>query len=230
MSHQNSTVNSRLVFENVASIMVGAGLDLTQAVLTQSDLVLEQQLSTTLTQYQFPVLQNDVGPTGQQKFNTEVRLTQQDSFVASACGMFLLKAATTVDATFIVHTYPSPAVFTGAGVAAALETIYNSVMRIVVNNQVILPVWHLSRHRSVPQSQQVAAAANQNGIAQDQIDLSSDGFVPMEPNVIMIGSKGTVITIVLPAALAAVDGTGTPSDRIRLHFRGVLGQNTTIIT
>jgi hypothetical protein len=210
--------------------MQAAGLDLTQAVLTQSDLVLEQLLSTSLTQYSFPVLQNDVGPTGQQKFNTEVRLTQQDSFVASACGLFLIHAANPTDATLIAHTYPSPAVFTGAGVAAALETIYNSVMKITVNNQVILPVWHLSRHRMVPQSQQVAAAANQNGIAQDQIDLSSDGFVPMEPNVIIIGSKGTVITVTLPAALAAVDGTGTPSDRLRLHFRGVLGQNTTIIT
>jgi hypothetical protein len=230
MSQQNSSVNSRLVFENAASIMQGAGLNLNDAILTQSDLVLEQLLAVGLTSYTFPVLQNDISPNGAQRFNTEIRLTQQDSFVASSCGMFLIRAATPVDATLIAHTYPSPAVFSGAGVAAALETLYNSYMKIVVNNQVIVPVWHLSRHRMVPQSQQVAAGANQNGIAQDQIDLSSDGFFPMEPNVIIIGSKGTVITITLPQALAAVDGTGTPSDRVRLHFRGVLGQNTTIIT
>ncbi len=229
MSQQNSTVNSRYVFENAKEIMTEAGINIQDAVLTMSDLVLEQQLSTTLTTYTFPVLNNVTSPSGT-LFNTEIRLNQQDSFVASAWGSFLLKAATIVDATFIVHTYPSPAVFTGLGVAAALETIYNSYCKISVNNLVILPVWHMSRHRSVPQSQQVAAAANQNGIAQDQIDLSSDGFHPLEPNVLFIGSKGYVIEVKLPAALAAVDGAGTPSDRLRLHYRVVLGQNTTIIT
>lgn len=230
MSQQNSTVNSRLVFENASLMLADAGLNIQDSVLTQSDLILEQQLATGLTQYQFPVLNNQNGPSNT-LFNTEIRLNQQDSFVASAWGAFLLKAATPVDATMIAHTYPSPAVFSGGGVAAALETIYNSYCKITVNNQVILPVWHLSRHRSVPQSQQVAAAAGvYPGIAQDQIDLSSDGFYPMEPNVVFIGSKNYVIQVILPAALAAVDGTGTPSDRLRLHYRGVLAQNSTIIT
>ena|SRR5271170_4526313 len=229
MSNQNSTINSRFVFENAAGMLADAGLDIQASVLTQSDLILEQQLSTTLTQYTFPVLNNNNGPSGT-LFNTEIRLNQQDSFVASAWGAFLIRAATTVDATLIAHTYPSPSVFAGAGVAAALETIYNSYCKITANNQVILPVWSLSRHRSVPQSQAVAAAANQNGIAQDQIDLSSDGFYPMEPNIVFIGSKNYVIQVILPTALAAVDGTGTPSDRLRMHYRGVLAQNSTIIT
>lgn len=78
----------------------------------------------------------------------------------------------------------------------------------------------------VPQSQQATAAANQNGIAQDQIDLSSDGFFPVEPNILFVGSKGYQIVVTLPAALAAV----TAFERLRIHYRGVLGQNTTIIT
>lgn len=230
MSNQNSTVNARFVFENASAIMAKAGIDIDQAILTQSDLVLEQQLAANLTQYTFPVLSNDNGPSGT-RFNTEIRLNQQDSFVMSSWGVFLLKCATVVDATMIAHTYPSPAVFSGGGVAAALETIYNSYCRISVNNQVILPVWHLSRHRSVPQSQQVAAAAGvYPGIAQDQIDLSSDGFYPVEPNILFVGSKGYRIEVNLPAALAAVDGSGTPSDRLRLQPRGVLAQNSTIIT
>jgi hypothetical protein len=230
MSTQNNTVNSRLVFENASQMLADAGLDVQASVLTQSDLILEQQLATGLTQYQFPVLNNQQGPSNT-LFNTEIRLNQQDSFVASAWGAFLLKAATIVDATFIVHTYPNPVTFSGAGVAAALETIYNSYCKITCNNQVILPVWSLSRHRSVPQSQAIAADTGvYPGIAYDQIDLSSDGFYPMEPNVIFIGSKNYVIQVILPAALAAVDGTGTPSDRLRLHYRGVLAQNSTIIT
>jgi hypothetical protein len=230
MSQQNSTVNSRFVFENAAAIMTSAGLNLQDAVLTQSDLVLEQQLSTTLTTYTFPVLNNVTTPSGT-LFNTEIRLNQQDSFVAASWGAFLLKAATPTDTTFIVHTYPNPVTFSGAGVAAALETIYNSFCKISVNNQVILPVWHMSRHRTVPQSQAVAGDAGvYPGIAYDQIDLSSDGFHPLEPNILFIGSKGYVIEVKLPAALGAVDGAGTPSDRLRIHYRGVLGQNTTIIT
>ena len=145
MSTQNSTINSRFVFENASGMLADAGLNIQDSVLTQSDLILEQQLSTTLQAYQFPVLNNTNGPSGS-AFNTEVRLNQQDSFVASAWGAFLLKAASPTDATFIVHTYPNPLTFTGAGVSAALETIYNSYCKITANNQVILPVWHLSRH------------------------------------------------------------------------------------
>jgi hypothetical protein len=227
MSQQNSTVNSRFVFENAAGIMQDAGLNLQDAVLTQSDLVLEQTLLTTLTQYTFPVLNNQTAPSGT-LFNTEIRLNQQDSFVASSWGVFLARVLTPTDTTFIVHTYPNPLAFIGAGVPAALETIYNSYCKISVNNQVILPIWHLSRHRMVPQSQQAQLAVP--ATAYDEIDLSSDGFHPMEPNILFIGSKGYVITVNLPAALAAVDDAGTTSDRLRMHYRGVLGQNTTIIT
>jgi hypothetical protein len=48
--------------------------------------------------------------------------------------------------------------------------------------------------------------------------------------VVFLGSKNYVIPVILPAALADVDGTGTPSDRLRLHYRGLLAQNSTIIT
>jgi len=225
MSTQNSTLNARYVYENASAVMNANGISTQNAVLTQSDLVLEQQLTTALTAYTFPVLSNDNGPSGS-RFNTEIRLQQQDTFVASSWGVFLCAPTSAVDATFIVHTYPDPVVFTG-GAAAAAETIYNSYCKITVNNAVILPVWHLSRHRSVPQSQQVAGSAGvYPGIALDQIDLSSDGFYPVEPNILFVGSKGYQIVVTLPAALAAV----TTYERLRIHYRGVLGQNTTIIT
>jgi hypothetical protein len=224
MSQQNSTLNARYVFENASAVMNANGIATQNAVLTQSDLVLEQQLTTALTSYTFPVLSNDNGPSGS-RFNTEVRLQLQDTFVASAWGVFLAAPSSAADATFIVHTYPNPVIFTG-GANTAAETIYNSYCKITVNNAVILPVWHLSRHRYVPQSQQATAAANQNGIALDQIDLSQDGFFPLEPNILFVGSKGYQIVVQLPAALANV----TAFQRMRIHYRGVLGQNTTIIT
>lgn len=189
---------------------------------TMSDLISEQALSTGQTNYKFPITntQSNAIP-----FNTEVRLNLQDSFVASSWGMFLLAPSGANDATFHALTYGSPAVLTGGGAAAA-ETLYNSYAKITVNNDVLVPVWHLSRHRLVPQSQQVTAAANQNGIAEDQIDLSTDGFYPVEPYLVFIGSKNIVVEMVLPAALAAV----TANSRVRFHFRGLLMQNSTTVS
>ena len=226
MSMQQSTVNARWVYENGLKILAGYGIDPNTAKLTQSDLILEQQLTTTLTSYTFPVLTNDNGPSGT-RFNTEIRLTQQDTFIASAWGFFLLNPSSTTDTTFIAQTYPNALVFTTSGLSAALETLYNSVARITVNNDVILPVWSMSRHRYVPQTQQTATISGvENGNPYAQIDLSQDGFHPLEPNILFVGSKGYQIVVVLPAALSVVSS----NLRGRIHYRGLLAQNTTIIT
>lgn len=225
MSKLNSSVNSRLVFENARQQMLDAGVDPTNAVLTQGDLRLEQQLLITRNQYQFAVLDNNNGASGT-FFNTEIRLTMQDAFVVSAMGFFLAKPSSNTDTTWIPHTYPSPAVFSTAGVALSTQTIYNSYLKIEVNNKVVLPKLAMRRFYMVPQSQQVTAGTNQNGIALDQIDLSSDGFMVVEPNVVLIGSKGTIITLNLPASLTAVE----TFQRGCLWMEGVLAQNVTIIT
>jgi hypothetical protein len=223
VSINNNQQGSRLVYENATRIVAKAGLMNDQTYLTQSDLRLEQAVSATKTSYQFAILNNNNGPSGT-LFNTEIRLTQQDSFVASQMGFYLGLPSSATDATFILHAYPSPAVFTTSHAAA--EVLYNSVLAIMVNNVNVLPVLSLGRFRAVPQSQQVAPAANQNGIAQDQIDLSSDGKMPVEPNILFIGSKGNIITVTLPAVVATVDA----NMRMILWFGGVLAQNSTIIT
>lgn len=211
-----------MVYLESLKIAKAAGLNPQKTKNTMSDLVLEQALSVASTNYTFPVTNTQANGT---PFNTEVRLNLQDSFVASAWGMFLLPAASATSASFIAATYGSPTVFTGGGAAAA-ETLYNSTAKITVNNDVLVPIWHLSRHRMVPQSQEVVAAANQNGIAEDQIDLSTDGFYPVEPYLVFIGSKNIQITMTLPAALAAV----TANSRVRFHFRGLLMQNSTTVS
>lgn len=226
MSNVQSTTNARAVYNNAVRICAFYKIAVNEAYCTMSDLILEQQLLTTLSNYQFPVLSNDNGPSGS-RFNTEIRLTQQDVFVASAWGLFLLEPASAVDATFIAQTYPNKLVFVTGGESAALETIYNAFASITVNNDVIVPVWSLSRHRMVPQTQQTAVIAGvQNANPYAQIDLSQDGFVPVEPNILFVGSKGYRILMNLPASLAAVG----PFTRARIHYRGVLAQNTTIIT
>jgi hypothetical protein len=226
MSNVQSTTNARAVYNNAVRICAFYKIGVDEAYCTMADLILEQQLLTTLTNYTFPVLTNDNGPSGS-RFNTEIRLELQDVFVASSWGVFLLEPASVADATFIAQTYPNKLVFVTAGESVALETIYNAYFSITVNNDVILPKWSASRHRMVPQTQQTALIAGvQNANPYAQIDLSQDGFVPVEPNVLFVGSKGYRIVLTLPAGLAAVG----PFTRARVHYRGVNCQNTTIIT
>lgn len=224
MSKFNSQANSRLVFENAQNIITLAGLSLDITKLTNSDLRLEQALAVNKTQYQFPVLVNNNGPANT-LFNTEIRLNQQDSFVASAWGFFIAAPSSAVDTTFILHTYPSPLTFTG-GATAAAETLYNSTLQIAVNNDIVMPVMSTRRFRYVPPAQAVAAAANQNGIAYDGIDMTSSAFTIVEPLILFIGSKNTVINLFLPAAMAAVQA----NMRGVMIFEGLLAQNSTSIT
>jgi hypothetical protein len=220
---QQSTMNSRLIYKNAVDMMVKANLSANLTKLTQSFLRLENQLVTNKTQFQFPVLTSQNNAAGT-IFNTEQRLNQQDSFISASWGVFLSNPSSNVDTTMILHTYPNAIAFPAAGTAAAAETIYNSYFQLAVNNDIVLPAWDASRHRLVPQTQ--ATAAFGAGSPIDQIDLSSDGFYPVEPNLVFIGSKNSVLNLIMPAALAAVESF----ERITVIFRGVLAQNSTIIT
>jgi hypothetical protein len=226
MSNRFSTFDNRIVYENGLKQLAAVGLTADIAKLTQSTIRLEQQLYVNKSQYQFGVLVNNNGPAGT-LFPTEVRLNQQDALITSSIVMYIgepVGAAT--DCTFIDHTYPNPLTFVGTGEASALETLYKSQLSITVNNVVVMPTLQTQRFRLVPSSQKVTAAANQNGIGNDQIDGSSDGLMINEPNIVLIGSKNNIINLTLPAALAVV-GSYT---RVIYEFRGILAQNCTIIT
>jgi len=60
----------------------------------------------------------------------------------------------------------------------------------------------------------------------DEIRGSEDGFITVEPNIVLIGSKANVITLKLPKALTAVDA-GT---RAVLILRGIYAQNSTVVS
>jgi hypothetical protein len=219
-----STFDNRLVYENAVKICTAYSVDYMGASpISQSTLRLEQTLVTTNTQYTFAVLTNNNGPAGT-LFPTEIRLNQQDSFITSALTIRLGLPANAGDCAYIDHSYPNPIVF--ATGAAALGVIYKSQLKVTINNVVKIPTLQLGRFRQVQFAQQATAAANQNGIAQDSIDEATDGMMLVEPNIILIGSKNNLIQVTLPAALAAVDA-GT---RLIMEWRGVLVQNSTIIT
>jgi hypothetical protein len=219
-------MSARLVYAQGLKTIQDAGLSEKVVKLTQSTLRLENQLTNSRTQYLFAVLVNAVNNSSNQVFNTEIRLNQQDSFIVSSIRLTIGEPSSATDTTFVDYTYPSPVVFSTSGEAAALETLYKGFLKMTINNVVVMPSLHTGRFRFVPFAQKATAAANQNGIGDDSIDSSTDGISITEPNVILIGSKNNIIEIDLPAAIATV-GSNT---RVSLEFRGLLAQNSTIIT
>ena len=221
-----SQLGSRLVFQNARNAVRRAGLSAEKAVLSQSYLRFEALLSTTAQTYTFDVLVNEaINPL----FVTQQKLALQDSFVCSEIGVFLANPATSgVNASnFELYSYPNQVNFDGTSDQAAY-TIYNGSMNLTVNQRTIVTNWDLQRHYCANQTQQLitkAAASPFNAI--DQNNFSTDGYYPVEPNIVLVGSKKNLLQISLPNALASVPS----SNNARLVFimRGILAQNSTSV-
>lgn len=212
-----NSIAARMVYDNARTLLAGAfpGQNIRQFKCTQSYLRLELALSTTITNYQFQILNQTTGS----QFNTEQRLNLQDSFVVSSLGVFIALPASATATAFELDTYCNTVKYTNA---AAMNAIYNGQLQVKINNDVVVPAWDLQQHFYRPQTQLTAAA----NTPQDQKRLAEDSMVAVEPNIIAIGSKNTQISIVLPTALTAVDA----NSRLVLLMRGVLAQNSTVVS
>ena len=221
-----STVGTRLAFEKAKEAINRAGFSLGQAALSQSYLRLEVGLSTTITNYQFPVLTNDVSSSNTTSFNTEQRLNLQDAFVCSSIGLFFCKPSSTTATNFQLVTYPNARIFSASNTASSLYNWYNSSLSLTVNNRQIVPAYDLYRHYSVPQTQQQTApyyAANTTDPFVDQQDGGESAFYPVEPAWVLVGSKQNTLQVQLNSAMAAVE----TNSRAVLILRGHLAQNVT---
>ena len=215
-------ITARLAFDKAKEAVRAAGYSLGTAVLSQSYLRSEVILSTTQTLYQFPILIND--NTAGAATNTSRLLNLQDAFYVSELALFVAAPSSATDTTYQLCTYPNSTQFTG-GSAVALNTLYNGSMSLTINNRQIMPSWDLYRHYSVPMQQQTADADyTTSGINYlDQQSGSSSAFVPVEPGIVLVGSKQNVLNVSIPAALSAVQA----NSRAILVFRGHLAQNVT---
>lgn len=211
----------RLVFDNARSLVANAGFNVNQAVLSQSYIRSEVAMSTSTTSYHVPVLINDTQ--NGSSFATENRLNLQDAFVISSIGVFVSIPASSTTTAFGYLTYPNPITFSTAGAATALYNLYNGYMQMSINNRTIVPSWDLYKHLVVPQTQQSTQAGPNTGL--DQQDGSSDGYFPMEPNVVLVGSKNNQISLNLPSAISTLQAGVAP--RIICIFKGILAQNVT---
>ena len=219
-----SQIGTRLAFEKAKKGIEAAGFSLNRAVLSQSYLRSELALSTSKTQYQFPILIND---SSQGTFNTSFLLNLQDCFYISAIGVYFAKPSSSTDTTFQLVTYPNASIFSTANTASSLFSFYNGNMQMTINNRQVVSGIDIYRFYNVPQVQTTANADyTSSGIAyKDQQDGSQSALYPIEPGIVLSGSKQNVITINLPAALAAVE----TNSRVVLYMTGHLGQNVTSV-
>lgn len=219
-----STVGSRLAFEKAKEGIQRAGFSLGQAVLSQSYLRLEVNLSTSITNYQFPVLVNDVSSSNTTSFNTEQRLNLQDAFYVSQIGLFFGVPSSSTDTSFQLCTYGNPYIFSASNTADSLYNWYNSSLSLTVNNRQIVPAYDLYRHYSVPQTQGGNAYTTaQTKAFTDQQDGGTSAFYPIEPGWVLVGSKQNTLQVQLATAMAAVES----NSRAILILRGHLAQNVT---
>lgn len=220
-----NNITARMNFENAQMALIKANsnvprFDVGAYKLTQSYLRLEADAATGKTTYEFLPLINQGSPK-----NTEQRLNLQDSFVISEIGVFLGLAAGATDSAFIPQTYPDPLIF--ATSAGQYRKLYSGQLKFSVNNNVLLPSWDISRHYCVNQTQtDVAAAVPPPSAKLNQSNLANDGFYPMEPNLILVGSKNNQINLTLPEGFTTIDA----NTRIILVMRGVLVQNSTVVS
>lgn len=212
---------ARLVFDNAKALVSNAGFNVNQAVLSQSYIRSEVAMSTSTTSYHVPVLINDTQ--NGSSFATEQRLQLQDAFVVSKIGVFVAIPASSSTTAFQYYTYPNAQAFTTAGAAAALYNLYNGSMSISINNRNIVPAWDLYKHLNVPQTQQATSTGTNTAI--DQNDASEFGYYPVEPNIVLVGSKNNQISLNLPAAIGTLQASTAP--RIIVIFSGILAQNVT---
>ena len=211
---------ARLVFDNAKNLVNNAGFSAGQAVLSQSYIRSEVAMSTSTTSYQIPILVNSVGESS--NFATNNLLNLQDAFVVSSIGVFVSIPAASTTTAFPLYTYPNASAFTTSGAAAALYNLYNGKLSVVVNNRQIVPAWDLYRHLYVPQTQQGAAAT---ATTIDENDATEFGYYPVEPNIVLVGSKNNVISLELPGAISTLQASTAP--RIVVIMRGILAQNVT---
>ena len=210
---------ARLVYKNAQDALVRAGVNPMNAVLSQSYLRFESTLTTTKTSYDFGVLNNQT-VAGSSQLATEQRLNLQDAFYISELMIYIAKPSSATDSSYKLNTYPNTVVFSGAGVAAALFTLYNGVLSLTVNNRQIVPASDLTKFLQVPQTQATGAANSPT----DQFDGSWANVV--EPNLVLIGSKNSLFNITIPSAFAAVETV----TRVIILCRGVLAQNVTVVS
>jgi len=234
-----SQIGSRMAFQNAANAVKRAGLNPSNAVLSQSYLRFETACVAGATSYKFDVLVNETAYTpsfGQ----TTNKLNLQDAFVCNQLGVFFGVPPATTGATindYRLLTYPAIGLIGGtagnftAALAIQAGAFYQGNLSLTINQRTVVPYWDLNRHYAVPTSQlngvtaTTAAPTAPIHVVDDSVNMADSGFYPVEPNIVFAGNKKHDLTINMPVSVAA----WPTNARIVIIARGILAQNTTAI-
>ncbi len=193
--------------------------------LSQSEIRLEVELNATNNSYVFGLTANQQNSSNV-IFNTENRLTMQDSLICNEYGFFVGNPSSQSDVTWELKTYGDTQTFPlGTDANLLNSTLYShGYFKMQCNNDVVMPYRGLFNHWYKGQTQQTAALGAASPA--DQIRGAEDGFITDEPNILLIGSKGYIPQIILPAAIALT----STHVRAVLIFKGILAQNSTSVS
>jgi hypothetical protein len=226
---RNTYLNARQMYINAWKGNFGNDMNacanyVDSLVLAQSELRLETNLVTTNNRFVFGVTPNQAS-SANVVFNTEIRLNLQDCMVVSEYAIYIGQPTSAIDTTWRLQTYANANVFAAGDVAGLNSTFYsNGYFTAKVNGQVVIPQRQLWNHFYIPQTQQIAATGAT--AVQSQVRGAEDGFVTVEPNFMLVGSKNSVLEIVLPAALTST----AAFMRVVFIARGIIAQNSTVVS
>lgn len=205
----------RMQFENAYNALAKnkgvskAALD--NAVLTQSYLRMIQPVVINQSVINFNVLNIQTG-TGLVRPD-ENRLNQQDAFFTSKIFCYLFKSA---GYNWTPNTYPNAITYpTGS---AQLNLLYTGYLVCNINNALVMPKYRMLQFLKSP-STQLTGATNSPIDGFEGLDL-----MPLEPNVVMVGTYQSTFQIQMPTGLTAVDA----NTYVVLELGGVLAQNVAL--
>lgn len=250
----------RLTYQVAQQLCVTNGLDPKAANPAYGFLRLESVIVDGQTQFSFPVLQNQVY-NGFNQNPTEQRLALQDNFVVGSkfYGIYFWNTITKKPVSGLISGFTpfnSPAAYAWGNrnqnqndseVLTTMGGLQNefwnsSWMKYTMDYNVIIPRWDCLQHYYIPRTQAYFNGATLDPATQTSFPWTlpnaeglSDGFVPMEPNIVLSGGKNTEITMFTPFAMSFSDMgwaatalvAGTVQARLVCIYRGILLQNTT---
>lgn len=234
MGVQITTMGSRLEYDIAMKALTNEGIIVESGQLSQSFLRTEATLAQARSSFSFPIQVNQLNA-GTTPSATAQLLKQQDAFymthMAYWIEVYTIPGDTPELYRYVPFTYPSEALNrTGAVFSALGYKLWTGVIGITVNGKVIIPAWDVKRHLYVPETQVQAVNGafpmSQFYNGHDEFDGAATAFYPVEPNIVFIGNKSSVITLSFPDNLLNAIGA-TPGYEVRaiLTCRGLLAQN-----
>lgn len=219
--------------------------------ITQGYLWTEATLLPSRQVIQFPLI--DTQQVASSPVTPTMRLlTMQDSFMISTLSYFLMQYAydeTQQNPIFDIDTITwAPITYvstwnnndTEVNFAPGCAMLWiGAYLSLEVNKKMLIPYWDCYRHYKAPMAQATPSFPNPSDYmprTKNQHDGSTDGFYPVEPNVVIGGGRGNILKLNLaaniPSTIAPFSQEGYGAGfviKAVVCVRGILMQNSTSV-